>query len=333
MADLVVGLDLGGTQLRAALIDRDGVLVRRAAVRSAATAGPETVVGQMAALVATVTDGVAERVGALGLSAPGPLDSDRGITFDLPNLDGFDHFPLRDSLADRVKLPVAFENDGIAAAVGEWRYGAGRGLSSFVYVTVSTGIGGGVISDGRILRGRFGMAGHLGHITLIPDGDVCGCGNRGCFEAHASGTALVRAARRAYGEAGRLPAGAASVEAIDGRLLAAAARAGDAVAGAVMAREASLLGQGFVSILHALSPEAIVVGGGVSQALDLLLPGIRAEIAGRAMAVFRDVPIVAAALGDNSGLVGAAGLAFALVDAAPAARAGERRGVASPPPG
>lgn len=313
MTDWVVGIDLGGTQLRAALVDRTGAIVRRDAVRTEAQAGPEVVVGQMAALVERIAGADRGRVAAVGLSSPGPLDSDRGITFALPNLSGFDQFPLRDRLAALVGLPVAFENDGIAAAVGEWRFGAGQGLSSFVYITVSTGIGGGIVSDGRVLRGRYGMGGHLGHITLYPDGDLCGCGNRGCFEAHGSGTALVKAGRAAYAASGLLPAGVDSVAAIDGKVLTAAARMGDRVATEVMAREATILGLGFTSILHALSPEAIVVGGGVSQALDLLLPGIRAEIAQRAMPVFREVPIVAAALGDNSGLVGAAALAAALV--------------------
>jgi glucokinase len=316
MTDWVVGIDLGGTQLRAALVDRAGAIVRRDAVATAAQAGPEVVVGQMAELVGRIAGADRGRIAAVGLSSPGPLDGDRGITFALPNLAGFDHFPLRDRLATLVGLPVAFENDGIAAAVGEWRFGAGKGLASFVYITVSTGIGGGIISDGRVLRGRYGMGGHLGHITVFPHGDLCGCGNHGCFEAHASGTALVRAGKQAYAAAKRLPQGVASVEAIDGRVLTAAARAGDPVAVAVMAREAEILGLGFTSILHALSPEAIVVGGGVSQALDLLLPGIRAEIGRRAMPVFREVPVVRAALGDNSGLVGAAALAAALVDKA-----------------
>lgn len=313
MSDWVVGIDLGGTQLRAALVDRTGAIVRRDAVRTEAQAGPEVVVGQMAGLVERIAGADRGRVAAVGLSSPGPLDSDRGITFALPNLAGFDQFPLRDRLAAQVGLPVAFENDGIAAAVGEWRFGAGQGLSSFVYITVSTGIGGGIVSDGRVVRGRYGMGGHLGHITVYPDGDLCGCGNRGCFEAHGSGTALVKAGRAAYAASGLLPAGVDSVAAIDGKVLTAAARMGDRVATEVMAQEATILGLGFTSILHALSPEAIVVGGGVSQALDLMLPGIRAEIARRAMPVFREVPIVQAALGDNSGLVGAAALAAALV--------------------
>ena len=193
-------------------------------------------------------------------------------------------------------MPVVLENDGIAAANGEWRFGAGRGLPHLVYVTVSTGIGGGVVADGRLLRGHRGMAGHVGHMILQPDGPRFGAGTPGSFEAMAAGPMLAEAARAA---------GFA-----DGPAVVAAARAGDPAALAVMDREAKWLGTGFVSLLHLYSPERLIVGGGVGQALDLMADRIRERIAALALPPFRGVPVVPAALGDDAGLVGVAALAL-----------------------
>jgi glucokinase len=305
---LAIGIDLGGTQVRAALVE-GGTLLARAAEPTDAAGGPEAVLRQIAGLIARVAPEGRE-VRGIGVCSPGPLDSETGTILNIPTLPGWDGLPLRDILAERTGLPVVLENDGIAAAFGEWRHGAGRGLRHLVYVTVSTGIGGGAVVDGRLLHGRRGMAGHVGHLPLSVDGPVCACGAPGCFEALASGSALGRAARKAVrGQpesrlSGREPEGLTARDVVE------AARDGDALALRLLGIEARWLGLGFVGLLHLYSPEAIVMGGGVAEAFDLLEAEIHATIRARAMAAFRDVPVVKAGLGGNSGLIGAAALAL-----------------------
>ncbi len=180
--------------------------------------------------------------------------------------------------------------------------------SHLVYVTVSTGIGGGVIADGRVLRGRRGLAGHVGHLVIVKDGVRCNCGNPGCWEAYGAGPAFERRARE---QVAASPASSLAAAApLDARAVFAAAAAGDRLALSLVAEEADILGVGMVSLLHLYSPQRIIVGGGLANSFDLLLPGIMARIASDAMPAFRDVPVVRAALGGNSGLVGAAALAF-----------------------
>ena len=293
---LALAVDIGGTRLRVALIDAAGAIVARASGPTDVAGGPAANVAAIAALAETL--GLAARrarVTCLGICAPGPLDADAGVVIDIPTLPGWAHFPLRETLGALFALPARLENDGVAAAFGEWRRGAGVGRANIVFVTVSTGIGGGVIADGRVLRGRRGMAGHVGHIALTDEGPRCACGAVGCFEALASGTALA-AAGRARGFA-------------DGPAIEAAARRGDAAASELLAQEAETLGRGFATLAHVYSPDRIVMGGGVAGAFDLLAPGIGAAFRRRALAPFRDIEIVAAALGDDAGLVGAAALA------------------------
>ncbi len=313
MRPLAVALDLGGTQVRAALVDDDGVIHARAAELTDVAGGPESVLGQMRRLAAVVSGDVAPwNLVGVGVCAPGPLDTETGTTLDIPTLPGWQDFPLRDALADVLDLPVALENDGIAAAHGEWRHGAGRGLRHLVYVTVSTGIGGGVVMDGRLLHGRRGMGGHMGHFQMDPAGPLCSCGARGCFEVLAAGTALDRAGRAA---AGRDAASLIAMLAGDGPVMARhvvdAARRSDLEAGRLIEQEAEYLGLGFTGLIHLYSPELVIMGGGVSNAFDLLDRGIHAVIRRQAMAAFRDVRVVRAGLGGNSGLVGAAAMALA----------------------
>jgi glucokinase len=224
---------------------------------------------------------------------------------------GWNGAALTGPLAELTGLPVTLDNDGHAAARGEWRHGAGRGLDDFVYITVSTGIGGGVVSGGRLLRGRMGLAGHVGHMTVSDTSEPCACGNRGCWEALASGTALGRAARAAIGaRPASLIRELAGTEPPSARHVGEAARQRDALARELIEAEARWLGIGIVNLLHLFSPRRVVVGGGVSAILDLLEPGIRAAILRRALPHFRDVDLVRAELGSAAGMVGAAALAF-----------------------
>ncbi|GGD98451.1 glucokinase [Aureimonas endophytica] len=307
MAPLAIGIDVGGTQIRAALVAADGAVLDRLAVPTPATEGAAFVVARIAEAARSVA-GDAPVIG-IGLSAPGPLDAERGIALATPTIAGFVDFPLAAEVRAATGLPVALENDGIAAAIGEWRFGAGRGLANLVYVTVSTGIGGGVVVDDHVLRGRKGMAGHIGHMTVMRGGELCACGHHGCFEAHASGTAfLARARRLAAGRAGS--ALHAPGPALSGAAVFAAAAAGDALAEELVAEEAEMLGLGFASLLHLYSPDVLVMGGGMSAQFAALGPRIEAAVRRIAMPPFRDVPILPAALGDNSGLAGAGALAF-----------------------
>ena len=287
-----IALDLGGTQTRAALVDENGNVSNRVSLPTPAQDGGEAVVAQLAKAAEQAAQGEADIIG-VGLSSPGPLDTDKGLAIDLPTIKGMINFPIRAALEAKLNRKVHLENDGIAAAIGEWKHGAGQGLKSVVYVTVSTGIGGGVIVDGNVLRGRKGMAGHVGHLAIYPDGLRCNCGNAGCWEAYAAG-----------------PAFTARANAKSAADVFAAAYAGDTKAQKHVDEEARLLGIGITSLLHLYSPEKIIIGGGLSNAFDQLHPGIDAYIQQNAMLAFKDVPVVKAALGGNSGLIGAAMMVF-----------------------
>ena len=296
-AALTLGIDLGGTQLRVALVNNSGEILKRAALATDTAGGPNAVIAQMVRLADDVGfREFAHLVEAVGVSAPGPLDSDTGTIIDIPTLPGWAKFPLRSVLAGQFSRPVTLENDGISAAFGEWKFGAGKGLANLVYVTVSTGIGGGVVVDGKLMRGYRGMAGHVGHMMIAREGPQCACGGVGCFEALASGTAFGQAGRKHGFE--------------NGEAIVAAARRGDATACELVAREADCLGYGFASLLHLYSPQRLIVGGGVSHALDLMLPQIQAKTAQMVMSPFRAAEIVPAMLGDSSGIIGAAQLAL-----------------------
>jgi glucokinase len=238
---------------------------------------------------------------------PRPINTSTGVVEHIPTMPGWDNFPLRQRMSELLNTPVVVENDGIAAAYGEWQCGAGRGVQNLVYVTVSTGIGGGVVADGRLLHGRRGMAAHVGHLHLDMNGPVCSCGGTGCFEVFASGSALGKRARlAALSDASSYLAGVAAKEEVGSRHAVEGARAGDCQCIALLKEEARYLGIGFVSLLHLFSPEKIIMGGGVSSAFDLLHGDIRAIIDTEAMPPYRAVEIVPAELGDNAGLIGAA---------------------------
>ena len=310
MSTLALAFDLGGTELRGALVERGGEVVARVWEPTLAGAGSEAVIGQIIALAGRLLEAHPQaRVVGIGMCAPGPLDPKAGIVIGPPTLAGWHNVPLIDILSRQFGLPVRLENDANAAALGEWRFGAGRGADSMVFVTVSTGIGGGVIGDGRIYHGRRGLAAEIGHMTITGEGERCFCGNVGCFEAVASGTALGRRATRLTraGDGSQLRRLSTNGD-VSARHVVEAARAGDATARELVEAEAKWLGIGFTNLLHLYSPEVIVMGGGLANGFDLLAPGIRATVEERAMRAYRDVPIVPAELGDRAGLVGAASL-------------------------
>lgn len=309
-APLTIGLELGGTQVRAALFE-GGTILRHAKALTDVAGGPLAVMVQFERLIAQVCVGSeADAVRHVGISSPGPVDTTEGIVLGISTLPGWENFPLRDVLQKRLGRPVVVENDAISAANGEWKFGAGKGQRHLVFITVSTGIGGGVVVDGHLLHGRRGMAAHVGHFRMRADEPRCTCGMIGCFEALAAGPALGLRGQRA---AERDPKGhlgqVARHETVTARHVADGARAGDEACKALMRDEAQLLGQGFTSLIHLYSPELLIMGGGVSKAYDLMRDDIHAVIRQDAMAPFKDVRVVPAQLGDMAGLVGVANLA------------------------
>ena len=303
----VIGIDLGGTQLRVALVDAVGRVLRAERQRTDAGGGPDAVIAQMHAMIEAVRD---RGTTAIGVGLPGTFDAAEGRVIHMVALPGWRDVPLARRLTELSGLPAALENDAKVAAIGEWHAGAGRGCRSFAYVTVSTGIGGGIVVDGRLLRGQGGLAGEIGHTRIAEHSERCNCGQRGCWEALASGTALGRRARAAVTADPRCHLAVVAGDApATGEHAGRAAREGCAVAARVLEEEAVLLGVGFRNLQHLYAPERIVVGGGVSALLEEMRPTIERTLREQLLPGFRPAEIVRAALGDDAGLVGAAGVA------------------------
>ncbi|MGQ0846073.1 MAG: ROK family glucokinase [Sporichthyaceae bacterium] len=306
-----VGVDVGGTKLAAGLVDADGKILTRAQVPSERS-DPEATAEQIEAVIAAL--GEQARGLAVGVGVAGFVAADRSTVARAPNLDWRD-VDLGAALRRRLDVPVVVENDANAAAWAEARFGAGRGTHSMVAVTVGTGIGGGIVSHGVLHRGGNGMAAEIGHLPLVIDGKACPCGQQGCWEQYASGTALVRVARYLV-DSGK-PAAAALREAcgavsadLTGAMVTAAAQAGDLAALHLLGEIGQWLGRGLAALAAVLDPECFVIGGGVVAAGDLVLAPARESFAMLvpAGAERPATPILPAALGNDAGIVGAADL-------------------------
>jgi glucokinase len=304
----IIGVDLGGTQLRAALVTADGSIIAHERSRTFIEEGPAAVIARMVGLISRVRAALpagGDLLG-IGIGAPGPLNPETGIVYAPPYMPGWYNIQLRDAVAEPTGLPVMIDNDANVAALGEWRFGAGVGTRHMVYITVSTGIGGGVIIDGRLLLGRLGAAAELGSIILDA--------NRGLtWEELASGTALGMAAATAMPDhPASLLHTRATPDGITAAHVARAAADGDVLAQTLMDHEAQLLGMGFASILHIFSPELLLVGGSVALENPGLIAQAR-EIAYRRVLVdlYREVPIIPPRLGERAGVLGAAALILA----------------------
>ena len=309
----VVAVDLGGTNIRAAIFptaEAKPTAIARAPTLAAE--GPEAVIDRIIAAIQEVASGI-EGGMRIGLGAPGPLDPKRGLVIEAPNLPGWVNIPLRDRLEQHFECPVALGNDANLAGLGEWRHGAGRGAHNLLYLTLSTGIGGGVIVDNRLLVGAHGLAAELGHMTVRPDGPLCGCGQRGHLEAVASGPAIARRARErlAAGEASALRAVADWDRDLTAEDVGRAALAGDSLAVAVVAEAGAAIGTHLANLLHVFNPEVIVLGGGVSQIGAPLFGPIEQALRENVMhpAYLEGLRLERAALGDDAGLIGAMVLA------------------------
>lgn len=312
----VIGVDLGGTKILTALAGMEGHVMAEVKLPTEAGGGQPHVLGQIVRSVEqvlAVAKVTPEQVRGLALGAPGPLDTKLGIIHFAPNLDWHD-VPIRQVLEQRLSIPVLLDNDANLAALGEHVYGAGRGEANMVYITVSTGIGGGLILDGRLYRGFADGAGEIGHMTVLPDGPLCGCGNRGCLEALASGTAIARDARdlAACGRGEQILAAAGGeLTNITAITVATAAAAGDTVAASIIAQAVRYLGIGIANIINLLNPSLVVLGGGVMGIGELVWQNLRLEFQARAPeAVKTSARLAAAELGGRAGVMGAVALAL-----------------------
>lgn len=302
----VVGCcDIGGSTLRVALADRNGNLLIKQSVPHARPS-PEATMEQIARTLEELAQSAEAQMLGVGASAPGPLDHATGVIAFSPNL-GWREVRFVEQLATRLHVPVALDDDANCAALGEQWCGIASGVRDFLYVIVGTGIGAGLILDGKIYRGAQGFAGELGHTTIIEDGPGCSCGNRGCLEALAAGPALVRLAKQVLAE-GR--ASCLAPNDLNAREVMAAARAGDALAREIIQDAGRFLGIGLANVVNLLNPAIIAVGGGVAlDAGELLLVPARRELKLRALShAANAVQLVLATLGDDAGLVGAARL-------------------------
>jgi glucokinase len=309
-----IGVDIGGTNVRAAVVNADGEEV----AREWAPSPPDdwgAIRAQVLALVAALR--AHHDIAAVGIGAAGMVDRD-GVIHYAPNVPGFLGTPVRAEIAAGTGLPTIVDNDANAAAWGELVHGAARGVRDALVITLGTGIGGGIVSDGRVLRGAHGFAAEVGHFTVDPQGPLCACGEVGHWEAVASGTALGRMAVEAarLGDAPAvLKAAGGDPEAVRGTHVTEAARSGAADALALVDRYAAAVALGFVGLANILDPELIVVSGGLAEEGDLLLGPVRAFFDGHVEgAQYRSrVPIVAAELGGRAGTIGAAAMARELV--------------------
>ncbi len=333
---LVVAVDLGGTQMRTAVL-RGATLLSRVGLLTGEHPTPERMLPrtfQAIQQALTKAEVSLEQIAGIGIAAPGPLNSYTGVVYDPPNLPGWKNVPVRELFRQEFHVPIFVENDANAAALGEYMFGAGRSSRDMVYMTISTGIGGGVITDGKILEGTSGTAAELGHMTIDWRGERCNCGNIGCLERIASGTGIARHANDAIaqGQGNDLLAfalahqpndqenakastpedvAAHSPTHVTARTVALAAEAGIPLACRIIATAAEALGVGLVNIIHIFNPEKIILGGGVTQMGALLLDPARRIVEERTMIVPRKAAhIVLAELGQDVGLIGAGALIY-----------------------
>jgi len=306
-----IGLDIGGTKIAGGVVTAAGVVLERTRVPTP----PADEAATLAAMVAVVDELRARhpRVDAVGVGAAGMVEWPRGRLRWAPH-NAYRRLELRRLLHERTGLPTVVDNDATAAAWAEARFGAGAGTDDLVLVAVGTGIGGGLVLDGAVYRGTAGLGGEVGHMIVAPDGDPCDCGNRGCLETMASGSALGRAARAvaAADPGGRLATLAGGPQRVTGEIVFQAAKEGDQAAIALFERTGYWLGVGIASLITIFDPDMVVVGGGLAATGELLLAPARASmeryVFGRA---HRDLPPVAPArFGADAGLVGAATLAL-----------------------
>lgn len=311
MAECYIAVDLGGTNIRVARSTAEGHILARASHHTLAADGEAAVIQRIIQAIREVwpEDGSAR---AIGISAPGPLDPWKGVIIYAPNLPGWRDVPLRDTILQAFHVPTRLGNDANLAALAEYRFGAGRGYKDMIYLTLSTGIGGGVICGGRLLLGAKGFAAELGHMSVDLNGPRCNCGNIGCIEAIAAGPAIAKTAvtRIQAGEHSVIPdLVGGNLAAVSAETVGQAAQMGDALALSVVLNAGRAIGAAIVNLLHAFNPGIVICGGGLTRMGDLLMEPIRQTVVERASDRDYWVDIVLASLGDDVALLGALALA------------------------
>jgi glucokinase len=313
MSDVAIAVDLGGTNIRAAIVTRSGEVQHFRSVRTAARGGVYAVVDQMVNLVNEVLDAHGSRLSAgLGVVAPGPLEPKTGIVRFAPNLAGWENVPLARLLQERLEIPVNLGNDANCAALGESMFGAGRDVDNLIYLALGTGLGAGIIHQGQLIEGVAGLGGEAGHVSIDANGSRCTCGGIGCMEAYVGGWAIARHGEMAvHSERSTMIREIAGEGRITAEVVAEAAERGDAVARDIYHRAGRALAVGVGGLVNIFNPELIIIGGGLAGAGDLILGPFRASLPQYTMLpIYAQVSIAPSALGENTGIYGAAASVF-----------------------
>lgn len=319
---LILGIDIGGTKLAAGVVTPDGELLSQDRVPTLASEGPDRVINRLIDLcrhVVNLANVSWSQIEAAGVGCGGPLDPHTGVIKEPPNLPGWIDVPLVQRLHEALGVPVFLDNDANAAALGEHRFGAGRGVANMVYLTISTGVGGGIIIENRLYQGVNGNAGEIGHMSVDFRGRPCNCGSRGCLEAYASGTNIAARAREAVlaGRPSVLTTLAGEPAKITGETVWEAIQQGDALARQVWDETMEILGTGITNVIHIFNPSLVVLGGGITNFGDLLFEPLRRIAQERVMGPLAQVvQIVPAQLGGQVGVLGAAAVALQNVSSA-----------------
>lgn len=314
---IVLGLDIGGTKLAAGAVDAHGTVIAERTIPTRREEGPDAVLARLFDLARATVDaaGPAGPPRAIGIGCGGPLDRTTGVLHSPPHLPGWHDVAVVDRARAALGAPAFLDNDGTAAALGEFRSGAGRGHSTMLYLTISTGVGGGAIVDGRLHRGASGNGGEFGHLTVVRGGRLCSCGRLGCLEAYVSGTSIAARAREA------LAAGASSslseMDDLTAAHVSAAVAQEDPLAVRIWSETTDLLGSALTDLVNAFEPDRVVLGGGVTRAGALLLEPSAKIVANEAMPpAAASAEVVLAELGDAVGIVGAAQIAWEQLETA-----------------
>lgn len=309
----IIAIDIGGTQTRVAVVNEEGEILQRKAILTNASDGVDKVMNRLIHLIHELYDPIVEKEGkqaiaGIGLAVPGTLNIHKGLIHSSPNLPDLRDVNIKQLLQTEFLLPVYMNNDANVAALGEFYFGKGRGINHFIYVTISTGVGAGIIENGRLLLGKDGQAAEVGHMCINPDGPLCNCGNNGCIEAYISGTAIVRRTIDLLKKSNE-PSSLRELSTISTKDIFAASKNNDKLALQIIEETRKYLGVAIVNLLHIFNPQMIVFGGGVSQVGDYLFKEAITYAKTNAMyPMGEEISYYVTDLGDNIGLLGAAAL-------------------------
>lgn len=311
-----LGIDIGGTKISTAVVNIKGEIITKTRIPTNAEKGVSEMVKRVVnAAEKTLQSSNLEKnkICGVGIGVPGPVDYEKGVLIFAPNLSGWRNVPFKKMIQQRINLPVYLENDANAAALGEKLFGSGRDVNNLVYITISTGIGAGVIINGKLYQGSTGTAGEVGHMTIDINGPLCECGNRGCFEALASGNAVAREMREmlSSGKSSVITKWVEEIKEVKAEHVFKAAREGDVSAKKIVEKTCRYLAAGIGNVINLLNPELIIIGGGVSNAWDVIRGPVMKELKKRAFKPNLDaVKVICSKMGDDIGVLGAAALGF-----------------------